>query len=196
MIRRQKNYEFIDVELINKYIKDNDYGSLINYTSTLRWNLDKVKAAKMEQYIKELRICENAVADLIFSCEDKKMIDKLVYALIDNVDLFEDVFENICTKLIKDKSPEEVFEVYKKIKYYFYSPSHTVLDYLSSKTTSADTCLYIINDLEENYKKHGVNRYNDYILDFYKRFRVVCTKEEYENFIQSGMKSESGWQKQ
>jgi len=192
--KKEKNYEFLDLNLLNSLIESKDYPALINYTNQL--GEQQVPPSKQKQYDEELKLCQNIVTDYFLS-HDEKRAEDLIDKLFDLIDPFPEVYEKVCAKFIEHKSPEEAAELYYKYKkQFFYSASHTLLKYISSNTKSAKTCLYFINDLEQSYKKYGVNNYNEHILDFYERFRAVCSKDEFEEFIQSGMKDEQDLQKQ
>ena len=190
-------YEFLDVKLLEKIMQNNDYDALIKFVYDLEaksYSLPYPREIKLRE---ERHDCHTAVLNYILSLKDEKLVNKLIHALFDNADLFPEVYEKACTRLIENKTPEEITEIYKIIKNkYFYRPSHTILRHVSSNTKKADTCLYFIKDLEESYKKYGVKEFDEYILDFYKRFRVVCTPEEYEQFVNSGMQDEANAQKQ
>lgn len=197
MAKKQKTYEFLDVNLLETAMQNRDYSTLIGYAYNLEAKLDTVPRYQELQLRKEIKDCQTAILNYILSLDDNKLIDELINSLFDNTDLYPEVYEKACTKLIENKTPEEITEVYKTIKNkYFYRPSHTILRHVSSNTKKADTCLYFIKELEETYKKHGMKEYDDYILDFYNRFRAVCSQEEYEQFINSGMQDEANAQKQ
>ena len=197
MAKKQKTYEFLDVKLLETAMQNRDYSTLIGYAYNLEAKLDTVPRYQELQLRKEIKDCQTAILNYILSLDDNKLIDELINSLFDNTDLYPEVYEKACAKLIENKTPEEITEVYKTIKNkYFYRPSHTILRHVSSNTKKADTCLYFIKELEETYKKHGMKEYDDYILDFYNRFRAVCSQEEYEQFINSGMQDEANAQKQ
>lgn len=191
MERKKTSYEFLDLELLNSLIEKQDYQSLIDYALKLNRQSDRIPANKQMILEKELRICQKIIADYILSLQDEKLVHELIFHLFDNdVDFLPDVYEKLCAKLIDKKTPEEAMDVYKEItNYFFYIPSHTILKFVSSKTKSANTCLFFINELEKNYKKRYANEYSKYILNFYQRFRAVCTKEDFEKFIESGMQN-------
>ena len=197
MAKKQKTYEFLDVKLLETAMQNRDYSTLIGYAYNLEAKLDTVPRYQELQLRKEIKDCQTAILNYILSLDDNKLIDELINSLFDNTDLYPEVYEKACTKLIENKTPEEITEVYKTIKNkYFYRPSHTILKHVSSNTKKADTCLYFIKELEETYKKHGMKEYDEYVLDFYNRFRAVCSQEEYEQFINSGMQDEANAQKQ
>lgn len=197
MTKKQKTYEFLDVNLLETAMQNRDYSTLIGYAYNLEAKLDTVPRYQELQLRKEIKDCQTAILNYILSLDDNKLIDELINSLFDNTDLYPEVYEKACTKLMENKTPEEITEVYKTIKNkYFYRPSHTILRHVSSTTKKAGTCLYFIKELEETYKKHGVKEYDDYILEFYNRFRAVCSQEEYEQFINSGMQDENNAQKQ
>ena len=140
----------------------------------------------------EIKDCQKITLNYFLSQGDKELVEKLIYALIDNADLYEEVYEKACVKLMENKTPEEIMEIYKLLKNrYFYSPSHTMLKHICSNTKKASTCLFFIKDIQDSYTKYGVKSYDDYILEFYKRFRVVCTQEEYEHFVDFGFDGEN-----
>lgn len=191
------NYEFLDVKLLESIMQSHDYSALIKYVDNLESMANNLPVYKEFKLRAERKDCQTAVLNYILSLNDEKLINELIHALFDNADLFPELYEKAYTKLIENKTPEEVMDLYKIIKNkYFYRPSHTILKHIASNTKKANTCLYFINDLEEKYKKYGVKEYDDYILEFYKRFRAVCTQEEYEQFVESGMKPETDLQKQ
>ena len=197
MAKKQKTYEFLDVKLLETAMQNRDYSTLIGYAYNLEAKLDTVPRYQELQLRKEIKDCQTAILNYILSLDDNKLIDELINSLFDNTDLYPEVYEKAFTKLIENKTPEEITEVYKTIKNkYFYRPSHTILRHVSSNTKKADTCLYFIKELEETYKKHGMKEYDEYVLDFYKSFRAVCSQEEYEQFINSGMQDEANAQKQ
>ncbi len=191
------NYEFLDVNLLETIMNNNDYPALIRFVYDLEsksYNLPYHREFKLRE---ERHDCHTAVLNYILSLKDDKLINELIHSLFDNADLFPEVYEKACTKLIENKTPEEIMELYKLIKNkYFYRPSHTILKHISSNTKKANTCLYFIKELEEEYKKYGVKEYDEYILDFYRRFRAVCTPEEYEHFVDFGFEGEANPQKQ
>ena len=197
MKKNEYNYEFLDLNLLESIMQNNDHTALINFVRNLEFKSDNLPYAKKLKLSEEIKDCQVIVLNYILSLNDKETIDNLIYALIDNSDLFPEVFEKASTKLIENKTPEDVIPIYKKIKNkYFYRPSHTMLKFVSSNTKKASTCLFLIKDLEESYKKYGNKEYDEHILDLYKRFRAVCTPEEYEHFVDFGFESESSPQKQ
>lgn len=197
MKKNESNYMFIDMQLINSLIKYKKASELINYAYNLEVKKLTINNSFLKQANEELKIYQNIIADYILSLKDKKLVDKLINEFIDRVDLFPDVYEKLCAKLIDNKTPEQAMAIYKKIKNQFFCmPSHTILKFISSSTKKGKTCLFFIKDLEESYKKHGNDSYDNYILDFYKRFRVVCTEEEFEQYVNSDQHNENDLEKQ
>jgi len=212
MQRKQSNkkeitYQYLDINRVNSYIQNQNYPSLLDYAANFQWDINNVKNTKYfqwdinnvnnTQYEDELRICENLILDHFLSLQDEQLVRKLLIDLIDKVDLFPEIYEKACARLIDNKTPEQAMMVYRRIKdQCFCFPSHTILEFISTNTKKADTCLFFINDLEQSYQKYGNKSYDKFILEFYQRFRAVCTKEEYEKFIESGMQPENNPQKQ
>ena len=197
MKQNQVPYEFLDVKLLESIIKNNDHTELINYVSHLEAQLNSLPPYKEYKLREEIRDCQTAVLNYILSLDDKKTAEKLIHALFDNADLYPEIYEKACTRLIEDKTPEEIMKLYKVIKdKYFYRPSQTILKHVASSTKKASTCLFFVKDLEESYKKYGIKDYDSYILDFYARFKAVCTKEEFDQFVEFGTVSDSKMQKQ
>lgn len=197
MKNNQNSYEFLDIKLLESIIKENDHAKLIKYASNLEAQLDSLPRYQEYKLREEIRDCQTIVLNYILSLNDTKTAEKLIHALFDNTDLYPEIYEKACARLIENKTPEEAMELYKIIKNrYFYFPSHTILKYVSSNTKKASTCLFFANNLEESYKKYGNKEYDDYILDFYARFKAVCTKEEFDQFVEFGTVSETNMQKQ
>lgn len=186
------NYEFLDVKLLESIMQSHDYPALIKYVDSLESMANNLPVYKEFKLRAERKDCQTAVLNYILSLNDEKLINELIHALFDNADLFPELYEKACTKLIENKTPEEVMDLYKIIKNkYFYRPSHTILKHIASNTKKANTCLYFIKDLEEKYKKYGVKEYDEHILNFYRRFRAVCSQEEYEHFVDFGFDGEN-----
>lgn len=193
--KKVTNYQYIDINLINSFMQSNNYSAFIDYAKHLESEFHSGNTDK--KYIEELKTCQKIISNYFISLQDENLIIKLLERLIDKLDLFPDIYEKVCAKLIDNKTPEDAMVLYKKIKnQYFSVPSHTILKFISSNTKNADTCLFFINDLEQSYKKYGNNEYNEYILKFYQRFRTVCSLNEFEKFIESGMHNENDLQKQ
>lgn len=197
MKKNATSYEFFNAKLLNSMIEKKNYSAAIQYAhdlENLRNNLPYHRELKL---LEEVKDCQTIIVNLILSLEDKMLSDQLTLTMFDKTDIFPELYEATCAKLVEDKTPEETMELYKIIKNQcFYQPSHTLLKHISSNTKKADTCLFFTKDLEESYKKYGNHEYDDHILDFYKRFRAVCSKEEYEQFVESGMQEEGDLQKQ
>lgn len=192
MAKKQKTYEYLDVNLLETAMQNKHYQTMLNHISELYSKRDYLPAYQELKLCEEIKDCQKVTLNYFLSQGDKELVEKLIYALIDNSDLYEDVYEKACAKLIEDKTPEEAMEVYKILKNrYFFQPSNTVLKHILANTKKASTCLFFIKDLKESYQKYGVKSYDDYILEFYKRFRVVCTPEEYEHFVDFGFDGEN-----
>ena len=193
--KKEMTYQYLDINLINSLIQNNNYSALIDYARNLESKFHQGTADN--KYIEELKACQNIISNYFISIENETLINELLCNLIEEIDLFPEIYEKVCAKLIDNKTPEEATAIYKKIKNQFFCiPSHTILEFISTSTKKADTCLFFINDLEKSYQKYGNKSYDKFILDFYQRFRAVCTKEEYEKFIESGMQPENNPQKQ
>lgn len=197
MNKNTKPYEFFNPNLLNSIIEKKNYPAMIQYAYDLEGLRNGLPYHRDLKLLEEMKDCQTIIINHILSLDDKILSDQLSLEMFDKTDLFPELYESACAKLISDKTPEETMALYKKIKNQcFYRPSHTMLKHVSSNTKKADTCLFFIKDLEESYKKYGIKEYNDHILDFYKRFRSVCSQEEYEQFIESGTKDDSDLQRQ
>lgn len=197
MKKNATSYEFFNANRLNSMIEKKNYSAAIQYAHDLENLRNGLPYHREFKLLEEVKDCQAIIVDLILSLEDKKLSDQLTLTMFDKTDIFPEFYEATCAKLIEDKTPEEAMELYKAIKNQcFYQPSHTILKHISSNTHKAATCLFFTKDLEESYKKYGNHQYDDHILDFYKRFRAVCSKEEYEQFVESGMQEESDLQKQ